>query len=153
MPNRFSSPVNLRKKTSPVISIYGDLEDKRVTNTIWELIPGFDVSVSTPQTLDELIEEAYNSAVVYVVVDEATSENLEIADKLSAVPGVVADIIAITREPDIRKRLHILSAKFDAIYNLEILDTEDFSQIFIHKLKKGSLVFMPDCKKMNITPF
>ncbi|MCB1559141.1 MAG: PAS-domain containing protein [Alphaproteobacteria bacterium] len=137
MPNRFSSPVNLRKKTSPVISIYGDLEDKRVTNTIWELIPGFDVSVSTPQTLDELIEEAYNSAVVYVVVDEATSENLEIADKLSAVPGVVADIIAITREPDIRKRLHILSAKFDAIYNLEILDTEDFSQIFIHKLKKG----------------
>jgi len=135
--NSFSSPVDLRKKTTPVISIYGDTGDKQLTQLIWELIPEFNVSVSAPQTIEALVDEAYNSAVVFVVVDEANSENIQIAETLSQIPGVVADIIAITTEPDIRKRLHILSAKFDAIYNLEILQTKDFRQIFTHKLRKG----------------
>ena len=81
MSNSFSSPVDLRKKTTPVISIYGDLGDKQLTQLIWELIPEFNVSVSTPQTVEALIDEAYNSAVVFVVVDQANSENIQIAEK------------------------------------------------------------------------
>jgi len=132
----FSSPIDLRKKASPVISIYGDVGHS-LTRMIWELIPGYDVTISNPATPEALYEEAYDSAMVFVVVGSATDENLEIANKLSSINGVVADIIAITPEPDIRKRLHILAAKFDAIYNLDILSTQDFVQIFHHKLKKG----------------
>lgn len=137
MSNSFVTSVNLRKKSAPTISIYGDTGEYELTKLIWELIPGLDVMISTPQTTMELFEEAYDSAIVFVVVNEASDENLYIAEKLSQINGVVADVVAITKEPDIRKRLHILSAKYDAIYNLEILQSEDFRQIFYHKLKKG----------------
>lgn len=137
--NKFSSPVNLRKGNVPLISIYGDLGERDLTKLIWSFIPGYDVRVSNPQTVEELYSEAYNSAVVFVVVRDHLDENLKIAEDLSKIEGVVADIIAITSEPDIRNRLHILSSKFDAIYNLEILETSEFQKIFLHKLKKGMM--------------
>lgn len=133
----FSSPVNLRKNEVPLISIYGDDEERTLTKLIWSYIPGYDVRVSSPSTAEDLLNEAYHSAVVFVVVKDSLDANAKIAEDLSQLKGVVADVIAITPEQDIRNRLHILSAKFDAIYNLEILDSEEFRRIFLHKLKKG----------------
>jgi len=133
----FVSPVNLRKNPVPVISIFGDDENRTMTKLIWEMIPGFDVRVSNPKTAEELYSEAYNSAIVFVVVRDYLDKNMKIAEDLSNIDGVVSDIIAITSEQDIRRRLHMLSAKFDAIYNLEILGTGEFQKIFTHKLKKG----------------
>lgn len=135
--NPFISPVNLRKNDVPSISILGDGEDRQLSKIIWEMIPGYDVRVSNINSPEDLLREAYNSAIVFVVVKDHLDENVKIAEDLSKINGVVADIIAITPEQDIRHRLHILSAKFDAIYNLEILKTEDFQKIFLHKLKKG----------------
>lgn len=135
--NRFISPVNLRKIDVPVITIYGDDAERSLTKLIWIYIPGYDVRVSNPETEDELHKEAYGSAVVFIVVKDQLDKNVKLAEVLSQTKGVVADIIAITPEQDIRQRLHILSAKFDAIYNLSILDSEEFRKIFLHKLKKG----------------
>lgn len=129
--------VSLRKTPVPAVTIYGDDADKSLTRIVWDLIPGHNVRVLTPQTREELFEEAYHSAIVFVMVGEASPENLKIAEVLGGMKGVVADIIAITSEPDIRKRLHILAAEFDAIYNMEIVPNEDFRKIFAHKLKKG----------------
>lgn len=137
MPSTLSSPIDLRKKTSPVVIIYGDDENQAFTRKVWDMIPNYNVVISAPQSLEALYDDAYNSAVVFVIVNDADDENLRIAEELSKIKGVVADIIAITKEPDIRKRLHILSAKYDAIYNLDIIDSGDFAQIFHHKLKKG----------------
>lgn len=136
---RFLSPVNLRKNSVPIISIYGDDEERSLTKQIWTYIPGYDVKISNPRTKEELYSEAYGSAVVFVVVKNDLDENVKIAEDLSQIKGVVADIIAITPEQDIRQRLHILSAKFDAIYNLEIFDSSEFNKIFLHKLKKGMM--------------
>lgn len=136
---RFLSPVNLRKNSVPLISIYGDGVDRELTKLIWSLIPGYDVKISNPTTPEELYNEAYGSAVVFVVVKDNLDENVKIAEDLSLIKGVVADIIAITPEQDIRQRLHILSAKFDAIFNLEIFDSHEFHKIFLHKLKKGMM--------------
>lgn len=132
-----ASPVSLRKSPVPAVTIYGDDAEKSLTQLIWELIPGQNVRVLTPESQEELFEEAYHSAIVFVVVNDANPKNLNIAKTLGDMKGVVADIIAITAEPDIRKRLHILSAEFDAIYNEEIIRTKDFQNIFNHKLKKG----------------
>jgi len=134
---RFLSPVNLRKTAVPLITIFGDDKERRLTKLIWSFIPGYDVRVSTPQTKEELQQEVYNSAIVFVIVNNDLDENVKIAEDLSQMKGVVADIVAITAEQDIRKRLHILSAKFDAIFNLDIFDTQEFQKIFLHKLKKG----------------
>lgn len=136
---RFLSPVNLRKAAVPIISIFGDTEDRALTKLIWSYIPGYHVVVSNPETKEDLFKEAYGSAIVFVVVKDNLDENVKIAEVLSQMDGVVADIIAITPEKDVRERLHILSAKFDAIYNLEIFDTEEFKKIFMHKLKKGKM--------------
>lgn len=135
--NRFNTPINLRKSNVPLISIYGDDEARSFTKLIWSLIPGYDVRVTNPQTVEELYNEAYGSAVVFVVVRDRLDANVSVAEALSFSEGVVADIIAITPDPDIRNRLHILSAKFDAIYNLSIIDGAEFRKIFLHKLKKG----------------
>lgn len=136
---KLHSPVNLRKNNVPLISIYGDSDDRALTKMIWNIIPGYDVRVTNPQTLEDLQTEAYNSAVVFVVVNDCLDENIRLAEELSQQKGVVADIIAITPEPDIRHRLHILSAKFDAIYNLDILKEEEFAKIITHKIKKGMI--------------
>jgi signal transduction histidine kinase len=136
-PNRFTSPVNLRKMDVPLITVYGDDEERSLTKLIWAYIPGYDVRISNPLTQSDLCKEAYGSAVVFIVVKDKLDENVKIAEILSQTKGVVADIVAITPEPDIRERLHILSSKFDAIYNLSILGTEEFKKIFLHKLKKG----------------
>lgn len=136
---RFLSPVNLRKNSVPLISIFGDDEDRTLTKLIWSFIPGYDVKISNPKTKEELYSEAYGSAVIFVIVKNDLDQNMQIAEDLSLVKGVVADVIAITPEQDIRQRLHILSAKFDAIYNLEIFDTSEFQKIFLHKLKKGMM--------------
>lgn len=136
---RFISPVNLRKNDVPIISIYGDDEARSLTKLIWSFIPGYDVKISNPKNREELYSEAYGSAVVFVVVRDDLDENVRIADDLSQIKGVVSDIIAITPEQNIRQRLHILSAKFDAIFNLEIFDSSEFHKIFLHKLKKGMM--------------
>jgi signal transduction histidine kinase len=136
---RFLSPVNLRKTSVPIISIYGDDDERSLTKLIWTFIPGYDVKISNPKTKEELYSEAYGSAVVFVVVKDDLDENVKIAEDLSQIKGVVADIIAITPEQNIRQRLHILSAKFDAIFNLEIFDSTEFYKIFLHKLKKGMM--------------
>src|SRR3989338_1936675 len=136
---RFSSPVNLRKNAVPLISIFGDGDDRALTKMIWSFIPGYDVRISNPDTREELYSEAYGSAVVFVVVKDNLDENVKIAEDLSQIKGVVADVIAITPEQDIRQRLHILSSKFDAIFNLEIFDSNEFHKIFLHKLKKGMM--------------
>jgi signal transduction histidine kinase len=136
---RFVSPVNLRKNEVPIISIYGDDDDRSLTKLIWSFIPGYDVRISNPSTPEELYAEAYGSAVVFVVVKDDLDENIKIAEDLSQIKGVVADIIAITPEQDIRQRLHILSAKFDAIFNIGIFDSNEFHKIFLHKLKKGMM--------------
>lgn len=137
MDRQFSSPIDLRKRSSPVVVIYGEDRNKEFTKTLWDLIPTYDVQIANPKSLDELCEVAYDSALVFVMVDDADDDTLRVAEELSNIKGVVADVVAITREPDIRRRLHILSARFDAIYNLEIVGGGEFSQIFHHKLKKG----------------
>lgn len=139
MENKFNNPINLRKSNVPLISIYGDDEARSFTKLIWSLIPGYDVKVSNPQTVEELCSEAYHSAVVFVLVNDHLDDRVALADMLSTTKGVVADIVAITPEQDIRHRLHILSAKFDAIYNLEIVEGPEFLKIFRHKLKKGMM--------------
>ncbi len=131
------APVNLRKNNVPLITIYGDDTNRHFTKLVWTFIPGHDVRLANPETGDELFESAYHSALVFILVKDANDENLKIAEELSTAKGVVADIVAITPEQDIRARLHMLSAKFDAIYNLNIVSTNDFKTIFQHKLKKG----------------
>lgn len=133
--------IDLRKKEVPLITIYGDGDDEdyAFTQLIWRLIPGYDVSVATPKTRDELILNAYNSALVFIMVGEGDDETISanLAKTLAKTEGVVADVIAMTTHPDIRSRLHILSARFDAIYNLHIVGSEEFRKIFNHKLAKG----------------
>ena len=136
-PLRFISPVNLRKTQVPFITIYGREHDDRLARLIWEFIPGMDVRVVTPHTIEDLHEAAIQSAIVFIIVKDASDANIKLAEDLSHLKGLVADVIAITPEQDIRHRLHMHSAKYDAIYNLDILSTDDFKNIFLHKLKKG----------------
>lgn len=139
MPNKQKpiSPVNLRKTPIPHICIYGDNAERAFTKLVWDFIPGIDVKIVQPTTLEALYEEAMQSAMVFIVVKDANNANLQIAETLSNISGIVADVIAITTEQDIRARLHMLSSHYDAIYNLDIVTTVDFKKIFLHKLKKG----------------
>ncbi len=135
--NTFVAPVDLRKKPLPAVTVFGDTRAKELCKLLFSLIPGQDVRFAMPETKEALIEEVYHSAIVFVLVADATDDNIELARELSMMPGVVADIIAITPEQEIRRRLHMLTYNYDNIFNWEILGTEDFRHIFLHKLKKG----------------
>lgn len=133
--------VDLRKKDVPLITIYGDDGDYEFTQFIWGLIPGFDVAVVSPKNTEDLIMHAYNSALIFILIGEGQDEQIysELAQKLAQTDGIVADVIAMTAHPDIRARLHILSNRFDAIYNLKIVGRQEFPKIFNHKLSKGMM--------------
>lgn len=48
MPSTLSSPIDLRKKTSPVVIIYGDDENQAFTRKVWDMIPNYNVVISAP---------------------------------------------------------------------------------------------------------
>ena len=130
-------PVSLRKTGLPAVIIYGDGADRDITNALWRYVGAGNVRFLTPQTEEELYREAHNSALIFINIPDITEYRVHIAKKLGQMPDIVADVIAITAEPDIRKRLHVLTHEFDGIYNREILDLPDFSEVFSHKLNKG----------------
>lgn len=135
--NNFVTPVDLRKKPLPAVTVFGDTRARELSKLLFGLIPGQDVRFAIPETKAALIEEVYHSAIVFILVTDPNDENIELARELSLMPGVVADIIAITPEQEIRRRLHMLTYSYDNIFNWEILSSEDFRHIFLHKLKKG----------------
>ncbi len=133
-----SVPINLRKSILPAITIYGDEDGKDLAKILWGLVAGQNIRFLTPNTEDELLNEAYHSALIFIKLsssDDAYKINL--ASKLLNTHGVVADVIAITEEPEIRKRLHVMSQDFDAIFNREILELPEFQRVLLHKIKKG----------------
>jgi signal transduction histidine kinase len=130
-------PIDLRKKDVPAILIYGDGEEKLLTKILWGLVAGQDIRFVTPKSEEELMLEAFQSAIIFINVHSIDDPSIEFASKLSQQQGVVTDVIAITKEPDIRNRLHIMSHEFDAIYNQEILDLPEFQRVFLQKLRKG----------------
>ncbi len=129
-------PVNLRKKQLPAVTIFGDNHSDLV-KTLWRMVGDQEIRFLNPATREELMAEAQNSALIFVNVYDLSDSNIFLARHLSAMPHVVADVIAITSEQDIRKRLQLMSQEFDAIYNREILDLPEFKFIFSHKLSKG----------------
>ncbi len=132
-------PVDLRKKVLPAITIYGDSHGKDLAKILWGLVAGQDIRFLTPQTEDELFIHAYNSALVFIVTENLEDQKLAMAKRVWEYPGVVADIIAITPEPEIRQRLHMMAHDFDAIFNWEILQLPEFKRVFDQKLRKGIL--------------
>ena len=129
-------PVNLRKKQLPAVTIYGD-HDRELAKTLWGFVADQDVRFLTPSTKEEFLHEAHNSALIFINVSDMADANIFLARKLSGMPNIVADVIAITAEQDIRKRLQVMSQEFDGIYNREILELPEFRFIFAHKLGKG----------------
>ena len=132
-----SVPVDMRKKTIPAVTIYGDNESRNLAKSLWSFIAGRDVRFLTPSTEEELLFEAHNSALVFINVPHLDDDRILLGKKLSEMPGVVADVMAITAEQDIRKRLQIMSQEFDGIYNREILLLPEFQNVFRYKLDKG----------------
>ena len=109
-------PINLRKTVLPAITIYGDEDGKSLAKILWGLLAGQDIRFLTPNTEEELLNEAYHSALIFIKLKSSDDEyKISLASKLSNMKGVVGDVIAITEEPEIRKRLHVMSQDFDAI--------------------------------------
>ncbi len=129
-------PVNLRKKQLPAVTVYGDRYGD-LAKILWGMVADQEIRFLNPATRDELMSEAQNSALIFINVSDLSDANIFLARQLSSMPHVVADVIAVTSEQDIRKRLQLMSQEFDAIYNREILDMPEFKFIFSHKLGKG----------------
>ncbi len=136
--NSFPRSVSMKKKPLPAVTVYGEGEKaQELSKLLYALIPGQQVRFVTPATREDLLTEVYHSAIVFIMVNDPSDANISLARELSEMPGVVADIIAITPVQEIRQRLHMLTYDFDNIFNWEIMATEDFRYIFEHKLKKG----------------
>lgn len=130
-------PVDMRKKALPAVTIYGDNESRNLAKSLWSFVAGRDVRFLTPSNEEELFYEAHNSALIFINVPDLNDDRIFLARKLSELPGVVSDVMAITAEQDIRKRLQIMSQEFDGIYNREILTLPEFQNVFRYKLDKG----------------
>lgn len=136
--NNFPSVVNMKKSPLPAVTVYGEGDAaQELSKLLYALIPGQQVRFVTLSSREDLLNEVYHSAIVFVMVNDPSDDNISLAGELSNMPGVVADIIAITPVQEIRQRLHMLTYDFDNIFNWEIIRTEDFRHIFVHKLKKG----------------
>ncbi len=127
----------MRKKQLPAVIIYGDNNERELAKSLWSFVGGADVRFLTPGTREELLSEASGSALIFINVPDIDDDKVKLAKILSGRQDVVADVIAITAEQDIRKRLQIMSQEFDGIYNREILELSEFQSVFKYKLTKG----------------
>ena len=96
--NHFVTPVDLRKKPLPAVTVFGDTRARELSKLLFGLIPGQDVRFAIPETKAALLEEVYHSAIVFILVTDPSDENIDLARELSLMPGVaVENRIDVTR--------------------------------------------------------
>lgn len=129
--------VGLKKKPVPAITIYGDTDGKVLAKTLWSSLAGWEIRLLTPDDEDNFHRESYKSALVFVVITSESDSKILISRIISDDADVVADVIAITHTEDPAEQLRIQAMGFDHVLPWSKLETEDFRDIFYHKLRKG----------------
>lgn len=131
--------VELKKKPVPAITVFGDTDGKNLAKTLWSYLAGWEIRLLTPEDEDDLRREAPKSSLIFIVINDEKDPKTLISRILSNDSDVVADVVGITRGQVAENRLKIQAQGFDHILPWEMIETEEFRQIFYHKLRKGML--------------
>ncbi len=124
----------------PYVAIFGDNEKQEAAKAVWSLLSGHDLKLISVNTARELEEIAPDAVLILIVVRGVNDKNNELAQRFLRDPRVVADVVALSGEPDVHARVKILSSGYDAIFRMDFLEYgefPDFKTVLLNKVEKG----------------
>jgi signal transduction histidine kinase len=116
--------------------VYGDNKERRIARAIWSLLAGQDVEIVNISALSELQSNAEQALLVLIFIKDKEDENCRLAEMLGQNPDVVADVIALTEDMSKKERLAIITRGFDATFNMDFLENQDFKKVLQNKIEK-----------------
>jgi len=121
----------------PYVAIFGDNEKQQATKAIWSLLSSHDLKLASVNSVEELEKIAPDAVLIVIRTQGEDDRNNEMARRFLTDPRVVADVIALTEEPDVKERVKILSAGYDSIFNMDFLEWPEFKTVLLNRVEKG----------------
>lgn len=121
----------------PYVAIYGDNEKQEATKAVWSLLSSHELKLASVNSITQLEELAPDAVLIIIRTQGVNDKNNDLAQRFLRDPRVVADIVALSNEPDVEERIKILAWGFDAIFNMDFLDYPDFKNVLLNRVEKG----------------
>lgn len=121
----------------PGIVIFGDTEEKLVAKTVWALLAGQGIRLIEATDRDDLARLAPEAALILCYIDNENGPDEKDVPALLQREEVVADVIALTYQADVKERMDILANGYDAIFHMEFLEYPALKKVLQNRVIKG----------------
>lgn len=132
-------PNNEKITVKPVLGVYADGGEQKVTKTIWSLLAGRDLKIVSVDSYSMLDEQAADMVMIMIVIQGPKDPNIEIARHLTKNRDIICNIVAVTSDLQMEERMHILASGFDAIFDIGLMNHKDLKQIMLNMLDRGRI--------------
>lgn len=121
-----------------LVAIYEDAENQGVNSMISSLMPEKDTRILAPQDHDALTQAAQNSSLVIIVLENAKDQSARLVRMLKDNRMVVADVIAVVKDPKDDDLYALMAKGFDLCVSLKDCQELHFKAIFKQKVLQGT---------------
>lgn len=132
-----AKPFVLNRAPRSFIVIHGDDDARTITKIIWSLIGASDIKLENIAEKQDIIQKSSDALLTIIAINEGDSPLVRTDIEVAENPDLIGDVMGIAREADTNRRMELLGAGFDSVFNMEMIQHPDFKQILIHKLAKA----------------
>lgn len=131
-----SKPFLLNRKPQSYVLVYGDDKEKEASKLLWSTLSASDIKIENIDNIQDLKDKISDSVLTFIVVGDDDS-NVELCKMLAQEATLIGDIIGLAYEADTDRRIQLVAAGFDSIFNRHMAQSIDFKQIIIRKIEKS----------------
>lgn len=131
-------PFALNRKPQAYVLVYGDSEDKEASKLIWSMLAASDIRIENINNIQELKEKSSDSILTFIVIED-DAQNTEICVFLKENPDLIGAVFGLAYEADTERRVQLMAAGFDAIFNRQMVQAADFKHIVFGKIEKARI--------------
>lgn len=134
-----SKPFVLNRAPRPYIVIHGDDEAKTVSKIIWSLAGRADIKFENSIDYQDFIEKSSDALLIIIAINGNDPDYIRTSLDVTRNPDLIGDVVGIARDADTTRRIELLGAGFDSVFNMEMIQHPDFKRILGHKLEKAGI--------------
>lgn len=108
-----------------------------ITKIIWAAAADMGVEIQNINDIQILKEKSSDSLLTVIAIRE--DADIAVGTELARNMGLIGDIIGVDPAADTGRRARLLSAGFDSVFNLEMIESPDFKGILQHRLGKARI--------------
>lgn len=131
-------PFALNRKPQSYVLVYGDNADKEASKLVWSILAACDIKIENINNIQELKDKSLDSILTFIVIED-NFQNNEICSFLKETPDLIGAVFGLAYEADTDRRVQLMAAGFDAIFNRHMVQSPDFKTIILGKIEKARI--------------